>query len=805
MRELWPDVGSGRSICGARAHCPACGGVIAVPKWAQAPDDSTDESDGSNAGEQASSATPGAPEDEEIVDAELVDEPVVEFLDPPAAPAEPKQDSVPKVSVMRRMFEAMLDPQSIQWMLVVGGVLAVLGLIIWVVSLGIFENRVIVAFALGVGTFLILSVGWFVSLKTRYKTAGHALAFLGCVVMPLNLWYYHAQDLLRLEDHLWIGGVICCLLYALMVRVLRNPLFMYAVEAGVTLTVLLFLAGLSLPFDSSLIAIGFMVLGLMSIHAERAFPPDEGEFRRERFGLPLFWSGQVQIGISLFAVVVLQMNDFLGRTEVDHKLLAAGLWLAGAYAYLYSDLVVRRVGVYVYVAALALLASLLTLVAGYFDWEVAIVVLTLMALAANMIERKMVTEQRFSRIVAPLGIFLGGVPLLLGWLLHVCATSSVARTVALELGWHGETTAWFVGAMLVVAIGTRISAWLYRSTAPRRTVVYLFYSAAALIIAAAGTLRAMDIVEWSRQAPLLMVIPIAYLVAARLWRGQLEERALGWVARTAAAVILIHGLLSVISLKAMFVPTEGEIENLMLGIVFVEAAIFYALVATFRHYSAGGYLSAASACAAMWQFLGYLASAALPSHVDVCGPRDRCSGLREDSRSNRSRFTGPVVIERMATRGRGARCFPSGQCDSECCVYRGLHAGSEPSGHVRRRLAPAICPIPDGRSQLYCGRRGTRRYMASRVCRVFHRPGRAGIPHVEYLCGSEWLAEARNLLHHHRHRTDRRRLHRPVQRTRRQTVRSRRSGSGTGKRARHDPGARGSHLPSFRRRWSVAC
>ena len=140
--------------------------------------------------------------------------------------------------------------------------------------------------------------------------------------MPLNLWYYHSQDLFRLEDHLWIGGVICCLLYALMVRVLRNPLFMYAVEAGITLTVLLFLASLSLPFDSSLIAIGFMVMGLMSIHAERAFPPGDGEFRRDWFGLPLFWSGQVQIGISLIAVIVLQMNDFLGLAR-----LTTSYWL----------------------------------------------------------------------------------------------------------------------------------------------------------------------------------------------------------------------------------------------------------------------------------------------------------------------------------------------------------------------------------------------------------------------------------------------------------------------------------------------
>ena len=125
--------------------------------------------DASEVCEQAASAIPVAAEEARIVDAELVDDPVVQYLDPPAASARIRRDACPKISVVRRMFEAMLDPQSIQWMLIVGGVLAVLGLIIWVVSLGIFENRAIVAFALGVGTLMILGVGWFISLKLGTK------------------------------------------------------------------------------------------------------------------------------------------------------------------------------------------------------------------------------------------------------------------------------------------------------------------------------------------------------------------------------------------------------------------------------------------------------------------------------------------------------------------------------------------------------------------------------------------------------------------------------------------------------------
>ncbi|MBM4089255.1 MAG: hypothetical protein FJ276_07480, partial [Planctomycetes bacterium] len=647
---------AGGRFAGARAHCPACGNLVEVPSWAHSPDSAAAEAASTGAGGPAYRKRASVEAEEDVVDAEIVTEPVVEFLDPPAPAKKPAGGREPELSVVRRMFEAMLDPRSIQWMLVVGGALAVLGLIVWVVSLGIFENRILVAVALGVGTLLVLGAGCFVSLATRYKTAGNALAFLGCVVMPLNLWYYHAQDLVRLEDHLWVGGVACCLLYALMVRVLRSPLFMYAVEAGITLTVLLFLADLSLPFDSSLIAIGFMVLGLMSIHAERAFSPGDGEFCRDRFGLPLFWSGHVQVAVSLAAVVVLQAGEFLGDANAGDKLLAAGIWLAAAYVYLYSDLVVRRVGVYVYLAALALLASLLTFVAGYLTMEAAIVVLAITALIANAIEHRVVVEQRFSRVVAPLGIFLGGFPLLLGWLLHLRATSRLAA----EIGWQEETGSWFVGAMLTVAVATRVSAWLYRERAPRRTVVYLFCSAAALIIAAAGTLRMMHVEEWSRQAPILMVIPIAYLLAARLWRGKLEERALSWVARAGAAVILIHGLMSVINVKAMLIPIEGETRNLLLGVVFVEAAVFYALLALFRRASVGGYLSAASACAALWQFLGYLE---VPHYLHtllfaVLGIG--ILGLARALKIEQVKIYGPGGGQGLVTRGRGRGAFQVG-------------------------------------------------------------------------------------------------------------------------------------------------
>lgn len=75
------------------------------------------------------------------------------------------------------MFEALLDPKSIQWTLSLGGGLMVLGLIIWLASLGVFDNPLVVAVAMGAGSLVVLGAGWYVSLETRYKLAGQASPF----------------------------------------------------------------------------------------------------------------------------------------------------------------------------------------------------------------------------------------------------------------------------------------------------------------------------------------------------------------------------------------------------------------------------------------------------------------------------------------------------------------------------------------------------------------------------------------------------------------------------------------------------
>jgi hypothetical protein len=104
-----------------------------------------------------------------------------------------------------------------------------------------------------------------------------------------------------------------------------------------------------------------------------------------------------------------------------------------------------------------------------------------------------------------------------------------------------------------------------------------------------------------------MLIPLAYLVASRLWRGHSPERPLYWVAQAATAVILVHILAaSQETLKSLANPVRGQPENLLLALVFVEAAAFYGLATVFRRRSVNVYFATAAACGALWQLLGYL-------------------------------------------------------------------------------------------------------------------------------------------------------------------------------------------------------
>src|SRR5262249_30751237 len=160
--------------------------------------------------------------------------------------------------------------------------------------------------------------------------------------------------LIVIGGHLWVAAVVISALYAASALVLRDEMFVYIFVGGVTMTGLLILADLPPSpekfWEIALPSTMLVVLGLLAIHAERAFPEQEGPFSRRRFGLAFFWSGHALLAAGLLLVLGAQVaghwlyepifKDLYVRWQakpspiVDElRLLAIALVVAGTYAY----------------------------------------------------------------------------------------------------------------------------------------------------------------------------------------------------------------------------------------------------------------------------------------------------------------------------------------------------------------------------------------------------------------------------------------------------------------------------------------
>ncbi len=525
----------------------------------------------------------------------------------------------------RNLLEILLDPRSIQWLLGSGGALLVVGLLIWLAAMGIFENKLVVAGLLGAANAALLLGVWAVIRFTRHEMAGRALTLLACLVMPFNLWFYDRQGLITLSEggHLWIPAVVCCILYALSARLLRDPTFVYVLVLGVAGTGLLILDDnqvekfWEIAGPSTLL----VALGFLSIQAERIFPEGEGPFTRRSFGLAFFWSGHVLLAAGLLLLLGAHVaGDWLyaglfeplyraygkGQPEIVTaawgKLLALALVLVGTYLYAYSDLVVRRVGAYLYLAVLTLLWAEV-LVIRLFPWpvptvEVIILALALTGLAANLTLRgTAVRGSGLMRAGPPLALVLSTLPVVLGVILHFQATAA-PEGMRYHLTWT------YVAAMLTVAVSCRVGAFLYRHDSPSLAITYFFGTGAALLVGAAGLLLVLypAYASWEFQAPILMLIPLLYLGAARLYRGHASERPVLWVAHAAMAVMLAS---SIGAAFQGFVLVADATLNLRLALFFAEAAVFYILEAFWRRQPHSIYATTVAASAAVWQLLKY--------------------------------------------------------------------------------------------------------------------------------------------------------------------------------------------------------
>src|SRR5262249_33300765 len=159
-------------------------------------------------------------------------------------------------------------------------------------------------------------------------------------------------------------------------------------------------------------------------------------------------------------------------------------------------------------------------------------------LAANLVQFALTRKKEvFARMGPPFGLFLSTIPVILGLVLHLRATNAVWNNM-----WPYEVTLGYVLAMAATAFSCRIGAYLFRHTMPRLSATYFFGTAAATIIAIAGLLAVLGIRAWPVQAPILILVPIAYLVATRLYRGHTAEKPLIQVAYAASGVMVISVL-----------------------------------------------------------------------------------------------------------------------------------------------------------------------------------------------------------------------------------------------------------------------
>lgn len=546
---------------------------------------------------------------------------VIEAPKPKPAPAANRPEPKPDPGKPRRgILEILLDPRSIQWLMGLGGALMAVGLVIllWIND---FFTPEIMAVVMGLVNIGVLIGGFAILLKSRYQLVGKGLMLLACLVMPLNLWYYHAQELVTLDGHLWLAAVVISALYAASAWVLKDAMFVYIFNAGFAMTGLLILADLP-PSPQKFWEIAspatlLVVLGLAGIHSERAFGDNDGPFGRQRFGLAFFNSGQALLGAGLLLVFLTQLaGDWLyaawfrplyeARNLVPSPIcgelrwLALGLVLAGTYACIYSDIVVRRRGIHFQLAAFTLLwAEVLIVQLFHFDLDLdaIIAVLAVTSLVVNLAQATITRDHSLTRAFPVFGLLLGLLPVLLG-------TYEYFRFLGFREVWLGHEPQWsYVGAMALAAVASRVGAHLYRDSGRWLPAAYYFASAAATLVAAVAALAALGLSTWQEHAPIMMLIPIAYLVAARLHGERSSAEPLRGVAHTATAVMLISSLASAFAGFTHIV--EGRNLNLALAAFFVEAALFYGLATAFQRRTKYVHWATVMACGSCWQLMTY--------------------------------------------------------------------------------------------------------------------------------------------------------------------------------------------------------
>lgn len=513
---------------------------------------------------------------------------------PPVPPPLPPLPLAPEpVPARRSLLELILDPRSIQWLLGSGGCLLVAGLVIWLASLGLFDNPWIVASAMGVATLGIMAGGWSLIQRTRFTLAGRATTLLACLVMPLNLWFYHANHLLTIDGHLWLAAVACCILYAASALILADALFVYVLLAGVTATGMLILADLHRLAEIASPSLMLMVLSLITLHIERAFINDDSHpFSRSKFGKACFLASQALLVGSLGLLAGGQIFGYLGLTPITGQLpaiitdsslqlLAIAITLLGAYACVYTALVIRKSASYFFPAiALVLWGELQAIHTLHLTQFPAAIILTLSltSLAIHLLSY-FFRDDAFTPSLRTIVTTLGILPILYG--IKVFFTTDLAALPQSQyLG--------FAGSMVVAAAASRWNAYLVRKIQTESRLC-IAATACSLLVVLSSLLGRFGFTNTLEQAPWLMLLPVGYMLSAALRRTCAFRSTHIFIGDTLIALVLFLAIGGAATLSGWAMPMAIVLAlvalSYVLGLIAEPARSLYATLACIATYA----------------------------------------------------------------------------------------------------------------------------------------------------------------------------------------------------------------------------
>ncbi|UUO07985.1 hypothetical protein M4951_06625 [Blastopirellula sp. J2-11] len=539
----------------------------------------------------------------------------------------------------RSFLEVALDPKTLQYLMALGGGLLMIGLVIWLATIGFFDDPLTVALLLGAGNLAILLSGFGLIRWSKYQTAGRGVALLSCLLMPLHLWFYDAQGLIVLDQggHLWIPALVICLLYVVMARQVRDAIFVYVVVGGATLTGMLILADQNVAqfWQGAAAATLLMGIAAVAIHAERAFPCSEGDFSRDKFGRASFRAGHVVllgaasvligwcVSTWLYQPLLVDVwQDFLhGPLTFDRppladsfalKSLALALTVGMIYLYAYSHLVVERSGKFLAAAIVGCFFAefvLIDLLPIEITPETLILAMSFTSLLINGIrlllvrapenqESKLIDLRAAQTVTHALAVVLLAAPLAMGIYQY------------LRIEYDDPHAAWtwaYVIAMLGTAVACRFGAHVALQDEGEAERVYFVGGALSVMLATVGGLALYGFQAWYVTAPIMMAIPVAYLVASRLHQPRAAS-GLEIAAHLATATLLIKVMVSSLALKTELglTPIAGSSLHLQLAIFFAEACFFYLLAARLQKRAFGVHLATVAGALAAWQALSYV-------------------------------------------------------------------------------------------------------------------------------------------------------------------------------------------------------